>query len=131
MRILLIGAAGFIGSHLLKTLLESVLARFSFFPFSNLSDDFVVGFDNYPSYYSPELKGSRVNALGLEQAIREGDLCMISENWHPVERFDVVVHLAAQPGVRESLRDPFAYQKHSIAGFPNVFEYCQYNKGDI
>jgi UDP-glucuronate 4-epimerase len=115
MKILLTGAAGFIGMH---TALH-LLAR----------GDKVVGVDNLNDYYSVVLKearlarlephaGFRFHRLGIEQ--REA-----MEDLFATEQPDAVVHLAAQAGVRYSLQNPHAYIDANLQGFLNVLEGCR------
>jgi len=116
--VLVTGAAGFIGFHLSKRLLENGIS--------------VVGLDNLSPYYSIKLKEDRLAQLEghshfafvrLDLADREGMRRLFSEN-----RFDVVVHLAAQAGVRYSLRDPHAYIDANIVGFMNILEGCRHQR---
>jgi UDP-glucuronate 4-epimerase len=116
--ILVTGAAGFIGFHVAKRLLEAGRP--------------VVGLDNLNAYYDPKLKEARLAELRkfdnsfkfvkLDLADRTGmaDLFMR-------ERFPYVVHLAAQAGVRYSLVDPHAYVDSNLTGFTNVLEGCRHN----
>jgi UDP-glucuronate 4-epimerase len=117
MKILLTGAAGFIGS----TTTHRLLAR----------GDTVVGLDNLNDYYDVRLKQDRLARLTpherfrfvqLDVADRDGMARLFSE-----ERFDRVVHLAAQAGVRYSLQNPHAYIDSNIVGFMNVLEGCRHN----
>jgi len=110
--ILVTGAAGFIGFHLCARL----LAR----------GDRVVGFDNFNDYYDVRLKRDRIKQITGQANFnfREMDLCdraalqaLFAE--YPITR---VCHLAAQVGVRYSLRNPFAYQKSNLEGFLNIIE---------
>ena len=101
MKILVTGAAGFIGMHVSQIL----LAR----------GDEVVGLDNLNDYYDPQLK--------LDVADREGMAALFA-----AEKFDRVVHLAAQAGVRYSLVNPHAYIDSNIVGFTNVLEGCRHHK---
>ncbi|HEY8831162.1 MAG TPA: NAD-dependent epimerase [Gemmatimonadaceae bacterium] len=111
-KILVTGAAGFIGFHTA----ERLLAR----------GDHVVGFDNLNAYYDVRLKEARLARL-KEQAgftFIRGDLAdarVISEMFQD-ERFDSVVHLAAQAGVRYSLENPHAYVDSNLTGFMNILE---------
>lgn len=118
LKILITGAAGFIGSTLIGKLLGSGAVSVNNSPY-------VIGIDNYSSYYSPELKRSRVKFFHLENSVVVGDLCKSESLNLADQKFDVVVHLAAQPGVRESLSDPSTYQKNNIEAFLNVLEFCR------
>jgi UDP-glucuronate 4-epimerase len=110
--ILVTGTAGFIGFHVAKALLES--------------GHTVIGIDNFNPYYAPELKHAREDilralsnyqSLDTDLADRESvDLCF--RDYAP----EIICHLAAQPGVRYSLRNPYAYQKSNLEGFVNLIE---------
>ncbi len=115
MRVLVTGAAGFIGMHTALRLLER--------------GDEVVGFDDLNPYYDPALKQARLNRLMVHDgfefvrgslADREIVATLFTE--HRPER---VVNLAAQVGVRYSLEDPAAYVDANLVGFGNVLEGCR------
>jgi UDP-glucuronate 4-epimerase len=112
MRVLVTGAAGFIGFHLAKRLLER--------------GDTVVGVDNLNAYYDPSLKRSRLEQLrklpGFEFfasdiADREAMEKVLGKG-----RFDAIVNLAAQAGVRYSIENPYAYVDANVVGFMNILE---------
>ncbi len=118
MKILVTGAAGFIGFHLSRRLLER--------------GDRVVGLDNVNDYYDPKLKEARIKILDkysefsferLDLADREGINACFSNH-----AFDRVVHLAAQAGVRYSLTNPHAYIDSNLVGFTNILEGCRHNE---
>ena len=115
--ILVTGAAGFIGYHVSRRLLEGGRT--------------VVGLDNLNSYYDPKLKDARLVELGkfpgfrfirLDLADRAGMAAHFAEH-----KFPHVVHLAAQAGVRYSLIDPHAYIDSNLVGFTNILEGCRHN----
>jgi UDP-glucuronate 4-epimerase len=117
-KILVTGAAGFVGSHVLKRLKESELD--------------VYGIDNFSSYYSVEYKDLRLEHLGLA---RDSDVmvCDISDFKQVSEiisgiRPDYVIHLAAQAGVRLSLEDSGSYISANVAGFQNIIRSSIENK---
>ena len=106
MSILVTGAAGFIGSHVAKAL----LAR----------GERVVGIDNFSDYYDPVLKFARLKPLRedkaftfLEADITDRDAMLGLAQQHSIDR---IVHLAAQPGVRHSLVDPYLYVNTNVMG---------------
>ncbi len=115
--ILVTGAAGFIGFHVARRLLENGRK--------------VIGLDNLNAYYDPKLKDARRAELGkfdgfrfakLDLADRAGMGGLFAEH-----RFPFVVHLAAQAGVRYSLVDPHAYVDSNLVGFTNILEGCRHN----
>lgn len=116
MNVLVTGAAGFIGYHVAETL----LAR----------GDAVTGFDSMNDYYDVSLKQARLDRLARQNGFRfvRGDL----EDAAAVEalfkggRFDRVIHLAAQAGVRYSLKHPEAYLQANLAGFLHILEGCRH-----
>ena len=114
--ILVTGAAGFIGFHLCRRLLDDGYR--------------VIGLDNLNSYYDVRLKEARLEMLRpfdtfsfvrLDLADREGMERLFADH-----EFDRVVHLAAQAGVRYSLENPHAYVESNLAGFINVLEGCRH-----
>jgi UDP-glucuronate 4-epimerase len=118
LKVLVTGAAGFIGMHVSQLL----LAR----------GDQVVGLDNLNDYYDPQLKLDRLARLTphvgfrfvrLDVADRSGMERLFGESG-----FDRVVHLAAQAGVRYSLENPHAYVDSNVVGFMNVLEGCRHTK---
>ena len=111
MKVLVTGVAGFIGMHCAKRL----LAR----------GDEVVGIDNLSPYYSVELKKDRLAQLkGLR--FEQIDIANAAALNNIFERkFDYVLHLAAQAGVRYSLEHPEAYIQTNVVGFANVLECCR------
>jgi UDP-glucuronate 4-epimerase len=115
---LVTGAAGFIGSHLSKVLLSR--------------GDRVVGLDNLNSYYDVTLKQARLAQLQARPGFEfiEADLADRArmKALFAGERFDVVVNLAAQAGVRYSLENPHAYVDSNLVGFTNVLEGCRHSK---
>ena len=115
MKILVTGAAGFIGFHTCA----QFLAR----------SDEVLGIDNLNDYYSPELKRARLSRLSSLNGFRFDRLDIANglavDALFAKHGFDRVVHLAAQAGVRYSLRDPQAYIDSNLAGFVNVLEGCR------
>ena len=122
MKILVTGNAGFIGFHVARRLLER-------------GDD-VIGFDSINDYYDPQLKHARLAELEQAAAAAEGDYRFIRDNLADAaavnacfesHRFDRVIHLAAQAGVRHSLEKPLAYVEANIAGFTNILEACRHN----
>jgi len=115
MRILLTGAAGFIGMHTAQRLLER--------------GDTVLGIDNLNDYYDPTLKQARWQRLlplqGFEGRVLDvADRVAMAELFAR-ERVDAVVHLAAQAGVRYSITHPMAYADSNLLGFVNVLEGCR------
>lgn len=115
--VLVTGAAGFIGFHLSKRLLDSGFK--------------VVGIDNLNNYYEVTLKHTRLDILsrianfsfhkvGLED---KSGVDVIFQN----EKFNYVVNLAAQAGVRYSLQNPYAYFESNLSGFLNILEACRHN----
>ena len=117
MKVLVTGAAGFIGMHVSQLL----LAR----------GDVVVGLDNLNDYYDPKIKRDRLARLTpsdgfrfvhLDIADREGMERLFAE-----EKFDKVVHLAAQAGVRYSITNPHAYIQSNVVGYTNVLEGCRHH----
>jgi UDP-glucuronate 4-epimerase len=117
MKLLLTGAAGFIGFHTAQIL----LAR----------GDEVVGLDNLNDYYDVTLKQARLEILKrspnfrfvkLDLADRSGMAALFSQ-----DKFQRVIHLAAQAGVRYSIQNPLAYIDSNVVGFANVLEGCRHN----
>jgi len=116
-KILVTGAAGFIGFHLCKRL----LAR----------GDALVGLDNLSDYYDVTLKEARLNQLSkkdnftfvkIDLADRQGLAELFARG-----DFEVVVNLAAQAGVRYSLVNPHAYVEANLVGFMNILEGCRHH----
>src|SRR5690348_12758126 len=115
--ILVTGAAGFIGFHVARRLLQDGRG--------------VVGLDNLNAYYDQSLKKARLAELEKSAGFRfvKLDLADRSEmaELFARHRFPYVVHLAAQAGVRHSLIDPHAYVEANLVGFVNVLEGCRHN----
>ncbi|MDD1874409.1 NAD-dependent epimerase [Klebsiella pneumoniae] len=117
MKFLVTGAAGFIGFHASQRLLEA--------------GHEVVGIDNMNDYYDVNLKQSRLDLLQsprfsfykTDLADREGMAQIFA-----TEKFDRVIHLAAQAGVRYSLENPHAYADANLIGYLNILEGCRHNK---
>jgi UDP-glucuronate 4-epimerase len=132
-KILVTGAAGFIGYYLVKRLLER--------------GNEVVGIDNINQYYDVKLKYSRLKETGIYQdeiADRKSVQSSIYPHYRFIkmdlterdginnlfenEKFDVVCNLAAQAGVRYSIDHPFTYIDSNIVGYANILEACRQNK---
>ena len=131
MKILITGAAGFIGFHLAKQLLEK--------------GNTVIGLDNINDYYDPQLKYDRLKELGISKrdALKFNENCKSNkfENFEFIRlklqdrenlpkifaryQFEKVVNLAAQAGVRYSLENPAAYIDSNVVGFANLLECCR------
>ena len=113
--ILVTGAAGFIGFHTANALLER--------------GEEVVGVDNLNAYYDPKLKEARLALLERHAKFRFSRLDIADrvamQQLFDREAFERVVHLAAQAGVRQSLRDPHLYVQSNITGFLHVLEGCR------
>ncbi len=118
MKVLVTGAAGFIGFHVAKTLVER--------------GDEVVGIDNLNDYYDVNLKLARLKQLESHDNFRfiklelanRGDM----EKLFRDEQFDRVIHLGAQAGVRYSIENPNAYIDANVVGFGNILEGCRHNE---
>ena len=121
MKILVTGAAGFIGAAVSQYLINR--------------GDQVVGIDNINDYYDVNLKHARLDEIKsstaadlfsfIEMGVEERDKMAALFEEH---KFDRVVHLAAQAGVRYSLENPNAYVDSNIVGFVNILEGCRHNK---
>lgn len=121
--VLLTGVAGFIGFHAARKL----LAR----------GDRVVGFDSVNDYYDPQLKRARLAELMRLRNERNADFRFVEadladrsalDRVFAETRFDRVIHLAAQAGVRYSLENPESYVSSNLVGFANMLEVCRHAK---
>jgi UDP-glucuronate 4-epimerase len=115
MKILITGAAGFIGFHLSKKLLDQSYQ--------------IIGIDNLNDYYDPSLKQSRLEILGKYNNFNfhkvdlkdKATVDHIFETYQPTH----VINLAAQAGVRYSIENPYAYVDSNLTGFMNILEACR------
>ena len=115
MKILITGAAGFIGFHLTRKLLDQSYE--------------VVGIDNLNDYYDPSLKNSRLEILGEYNNFNfqkvdlkdKASIDIIFETYRPTH----VINVAAQAGVRYSIENPYAYVDSNLLGFINILEACR------
>jgi UDP-glucuronate 4-epimerase len=119
MKVLLTGAGGFIGSHLTRALLANGHS--------------VTGIDNLNTYYDPALKRARLAQFDGAKGFRFA-ACDIAdtEGFQKAaggERYDVIIHLAAQAGVRYALEDPLAYTHSNLVGHHNVIEFARKHDG--
>ena len=131
MKYLVTGAAGFIGSYVCKCLIDR--------------ENKVVGLDNINDYYDINLKYGRLSTLGIQQESIVWNQPICSDqysnfrfvrmnledkdailNFFATERFDKVINLAAQAGVRYSLENPYAYIQSNINGFLHILEGCRH-----
>ncbi len=131
-KVLITGTAGFIGFHLSNALISKGYD--------------VTGLDNINDYYDVNLKYGRLNESGITEELIEYNKLLRSEKFNNYkfiklnledqnninqlfekEKFDLVVNLAAQAGVRYSLENPHAYINSNILGFTNILEACRYN----
>lgn len=131
MNILITGIAGFIGFHLAERLLKE--------------GNKVTGIDSINDYYDPALKLGRLEAAGIHEYPLYGKVISsrYSDDYHFIklnledkvslerlfekEHFDIVIHLAAQAGVRYSIENPDAYINSNIVGFLNILECCRHH----
>ena len=116
-KILVTGAAGFIGSHLCHRLLADGHS--------------VTGLDNLNDYYDVRLKKDRLQRLEERPDFRFIKMDLVDRKDLSAlfvrEQFDRVAHIAAQPGVRYSIKNPHAYINSNIVGFANILEDCRHN----
>lgn len=117
MKYLVTGAAGFIGMHVSTLLLDR--------------GDEVVGLDNVNPYYSVQLKRDRLARLAAKPRFRFEE-CELADRERITrlcaeQKFDVVINLAAQAGVRYSLTNPHAYVDSNLVGFVNILEACRHH----
>ncbi|CAM3940676.1 NAD-dependent epimerase [Xenorhabdus thuongxuanensis] len=120
MKYLVTGAAGFIGFHLIKKLIKN--------------GNHVIGIDNINDYYDVSLKKSRLEVLSNLNNFKF--IFMNVSDRKPIEelflnnKFDRVIHLAAQAGVRYSLINPYSYSESNLSGFITILEGCRHNNVD-
>ncbi len=116
-KILVTGAAGFIGSHLCHRLLAE--------------GHRVTGLDNLSDYYDISLKKDRLKRMEGQPDFHFVKMDLVDQNHlsklFSQEQFDIVANLAAQPGIRYSLKNPHAYISSNIVGFANILEGCRHN----
>lgn len=131
MKILVTGAAGFIGAYIVKAMLAE--------------GQEVVGLDILNSYYDVQLKYDRLDRAGIEREMIEEHVLVQSNTYSSyrfikldlndqaaltrlfdAEHFDIVVHLAAQAGVRYSIENPYAYIQSNVLAFLNLLENCRH-----
>ena len=118
MKVIVTGAAGFIGAALTERLLKSGCQ--------------VIGIDNHNDYYDPELKSSRLLSLQKYDNYKHHRINISDreeiEKIFASEESEYVVHLAAQAGVRYSIDNPFSYIDTNLVGFGNILECCRRHK---
>ena len=116
MKILVTGCCGFIGYHLILKLLVSNKTN-------------VFGIDNMNDYYDTQLKLDRLKILKVNKkfSFKKADICNANKIDHifKANKFDYVIHLAAQAGVRHSIKNPKVYLKTNVNGFFNILDLCK------
>lgn len=112
-RILITGAAGFIGSNLIRSLLQDGRYR-------------IIGLDNFDAFYSREEKEKNISSFLEDKNFRfyEGDI-RNKADLDALDDIDVIVHLAAKAGVRPSIKEPILYQEVNVGGTQNLLEFAR------
>ena len=114
MKILVTGAAGFIGSHLCERLLSEGHS--------------VIGIDNFDDFYDPKIKENNIKKCNEYDTFILHKLDIRGWYWYPLfkdDNIDIIVHLAAKAGVRPSLEDPRGYEETNVKGTLNMLEFAK------